>query len=181
MRSPNAQLSSQAPSFLLIPHFLTSLFIPMLQMLVIPSAQVSGSWLRWAWTHQRQIRLSPERIGVSPRSPQAEGRIAQWLLVFLEITEERRSDLPYPRLRWLRPCQWELPHSQKVNHGVGITRRVTTLPWTVPPGGRCCLSIAQLFTKAQCLVLLVLASVRLLQGWSFLNGRKRVIVLILQW
>lgn len=96
-------------------------------MLVIPSAQVSGSWLCWAWTHQRQIRLSPERIRVSPRSPPAEGRIAQWLLVFLEIVEERRSNLPYPRMRWLRPRQRELPHSQKVNPGVGITRRVTIL------------------------------------------------------
>lgn len=141
-------------------------------MLVIPSAQVSGSWLRWAWTHQRQIRLSPERIRVSPRSPPAEGRIAQWLLVFLEIVEERRSNLPYPRMRWLRPRQRELPHSQKVNPGVGITRRVTILPGTVPPGGSCCLSIAQLFMKAQCLVFLVLASVSLLQDWSLLQGRN---------
>lgn len=108
---------------------------------------MSGSWLCWAWTHQRQIRLSPERIRVPSCSPQTEGRIAQRLLVFLEVVEERRPDLPNPWLRRLRPRQRELPHSQKVNHRVKITRSVVTLPWIHLPACRCCLSIVQLFMQ----------------------------------
>lgn len=85
-----------------------------------PCAQVSGSWLRWAWTHQWQIRLAPERLGVPPRSPQTEGRIPQRLLVFLEIVEKRRPDLPHPGLRRLRTRQRELPHSQEVKDGLEV-------------------------------------------------------------